>query len=175
MVPQSIPVPPDAGFRYHMDILILQKGATMSRIARLCILTLILTAVVAVSGCSGSGDITYVPDGGSYTSDELSAMAAGLKEPSASGRPVSEASELRQAVLTRLRGDEETRPLADLLTKAFPADGRSVPYYAELGAVNGRAAWIVVEVWGSAGGTLDKRRVWAFSTDTGDVIVSTVF
>ncbi len=168
-------MPRGAGFRYHMDILILQKGATMSRIARLCILTVLMFSIAAASGCSGSGDITYVPDGGTYTSDELTAMAAEIKEPSAAGRPVSEAPELRQAALTRLRRDEGTRPLADLLTKAFPADGRSVPYYAELGSVNGHDAWIVVEVWGATDGILDKRRVWAFSTDTGDVIVSTVF
>lgn len=126
-------------------------------------------------GCTRDSDITFVSRDRAFTAQELSTMAASLKPPSFENAPVADAPELRKSALASLRADDETSQLADLLTRTLPVDSRSVPYYAERATVNGRDAWIVVEVWGSAGGMLDKSRVWAFDAQTADVIVASVF
>jgi len=131
--------------------------------------------MLALFGCRATTDVTYVAEGGQYTSQELSTLAASVSSPSFTGEPISEASTLRKQALTSLRRDDATTPVADLLTQAFPGDARAVPYYVERAEVDGRDAWVVIEVWGSPGGTLDKSRIWAFDAATSDVIVSTVF
>jgi len=132
-------------------------------------------ATVLLAGCAADTDVNYVARGGEYLSSELAAMASTVESPAFQGRPIADAAELRSDALTSLRRNDETAPLADLLTQAFPGQTRSVPYYAERAKVDGRDAWIVVEVWGSPDGTLDKSRVWAFDAETSDVIVSAVF
>lgn len=132
-------------------------------------------ATLVLAGCSAETDVAYVADGGVYTSAELATMASAIQTPSFQGRSIDDAAELRSAALTSLRRDEATAPLADLLTRAFPGEARSVPYYAARAKVDGRDAWIVVEAWGSPDGTLNKSRVWAFDAATSDVIISAVF
>lgn len=136
-------------------------------------IALMLTTLL-LTGCA-RGSIAYVDESNSYSSPELGAMAAKVDRPSFAGDSVSDAPKLRHLQLVALRKNEATRPLADLLTKAFPADSRSVPYYAERAIVDGRDAWVVVEVWGSADGAMDRSRVWAFDAVSDEVIVSTVF
>jgi len=132
-------------------------------------------ATLILAGCTSATDVTYVAESGEYTAQELAQHAASVAPPSFANAPVAEASALRKKALTSLRRDDETIPVADLLTQAFPGDTRAVPYYVERAKVDGRDAWIVVEVWGSPAGSLDKSRVWAFDAATSDVIVSTVF
>lgn len=131
-------------------------------------------SLVLLTACT-RGTITYVDAANSYASQDLGAMAAQVDQPDFMGDPVAAADGLRHRQLVALRKNEATRPLADLLSDAFPTAGRAVPYYAERARVDDRDAWIVVEVWGSADGTLDKSRVWAFDATSGEVIVSTVF
>ncbi len=137
-------------------------------------MALIILCGLLVS-CSGDAEVTFVSDGNAYTIQELGDMAGAIPDPTVKGMPVAQAAELRQDALTSLRRRQVTEPLANILTESFPAEARSVPYYAELAKVEGKDAWIVVEVWGSPNGTLDKTRVWAFDKDTSEVIVSTVF
>lgn len=131
-------------------------------------------ALLLLTACA-RGSIIYVDESNSYASQDLGAMAAKIDRPSFSGDPVADSEQLRHLQLVALRKDDATRPLADLLSEAFPAETRSVPYYAERANVDGRDAWVVVEVWGSADGELDRSRVWAFDAASSEVIVSTVF
>lgn len=148
----------------------------MSRIAGTRTLLVSLMLILALApGCTRASTVKYVTQDRKYAARELAGMASKLPAPSFAGEPVSEASELRQTALAALRAKGETQPLADLLTDAFPSPNRSVPYYVERAIVDGRDAWIVVEIWGSSDGTLDKSRVWAFDAHTSDVIVSSVF
>lgn len=141
---------------------------------RTLLVSLMLMLALA-PGCTRASTVKYVAQDRKFAARELAGMASKLPAPSFEGEPVSEAPELRQTALTALRAKSGTQPLADLLTDAFPSPNRSVPYYVERATVDGRDAWIVVEVWGSADGMLDKSRVWAFDAETSDVIVSSVF
>lgn len=138
-------------------------------------LIMIMLLTLSLAGCARGSNITFVSDDREFSARELPTMAAALPSPSYKDAPVTDAARLRKSALASLRADDETRPLADLLTRTLPADSRSVPYYAERATVNDRDAWVVVEVWGSAGGTLDKSRVWAFDAQTADVIIASVF
>ncbi len=85
-----------------------------------------------------------------------------------------ESPELRRKTLTRLRtmGEEPAR-LADILTASFPADTRALPVKVLEAKTEGRDVWAIIEVWGSAGGKLDKRRLWVIDRATGAIVSST--
>jgi hypothetical protein len=71
--------------------------------------------------------------------------------------------------------DEDGRRVADLLTKDFPADTRSVPVLVEAAQVAGRDAWIVVEAYATEGERLSGRRLWVFDRTDGAIITSSAF
>lgn len=90
---------------------------------------------------------------------------------------VEDASEARSQALVAIRreGGEEAGRLADLLTRDFPENTRSVPVLVEDATVDGVPAWIVVEAWGGRTGRLTHRRVWVFSRDNGRLLRSASF
>ncbi|MDZ4178449.1 MAG: hypothetical protein U1E29_04335 [Coriobacteriia bacterium] len=147
----------------------------MTRYVRLAVPTIACAIVLVVgAGCASRTAMTFVDEGRSYDLTSVAEAMIDLPDPQFFKSPTGEAPALRHASLSSLRSQGETEAqLADLLTAVFPADGRSVPYYAEAAMVGGREAWLVAEVWGSAAGELDRKRLWAFDRKTGDVIIST--
>ncbi len=142
----------------------------MKRVVLVCAL---LIMVAFLASCGPKARITFNPDGGSLETSEVADALRGLDVPAAAGASVDQAADLRNRSIAdlRSRGGDEAE-LADLLTTQFPADTRSVPYYAAEAIVDGSPAWIIGEVWGPENGTMDKYRVWAFDRETGAVIVT---
>ncbi len=138
-------------------------------------LVFVLFFSLIASGCASQG-FTYVDEDASYSIEELRTMAENVPPPDFMGEPVDDAGELRQEQLTDLRAQEgDAAELASLLTDLFPDEQRSVPFYAESATVKDVPSWIVIEAWGSTGGTLDNFRVWVLERDTGRVVFSYTF
>ncbi|MHB9003955.1 MAG: hypothetical protein ACYC6C_07800 [Coriobacteriia bacterium] len=134
-----------------------------------------VACLVLLGGCSGAIRFDYSESAGTFSMAEFGSLADSLDRPDYMGRPVSGSEEMRHEALVDLRkqGPEETA-LANLITEQFPADTRAVPFWGGKGAVDGREAWIVAEVWGLKGGNLDNVRLWAFDRDSNEVITSAV-
>ncbi len=149
----------------------------MALVRRNAALILMLVSMsVLLAGCSGRAEMTYVSSDRTLEPSGLQEAFSDIDAPVFLGRPVTDAPDLRHSALASLRSQGSAQSdLADLLTEVFPSDGRSVPHYAEEARVDGRDAWVVIELWGPAGGTLDRGRAWAFDRTTGDVIVSITF
>ncbi|MDA3937406.1 MAG: hypothetical protein PF636_11255 [Actinomycetota bacterium] len=139
---------------------------------RIALILVLLAAALLVAGCA-KDTITWVDEGASYTVPEAEDLAQQLASDAFADTPVSESDDLRQGALADLRGfGADASELADLLTRSFAQDVRSVPYYAELAEIDGVKAWLVVESWGPSDGTLRSTRLWAFERATGDVILA---
>ncbi|MGB4442614.1 MAG: hypothetical protein WBJ62_10440 [Coriobacteriia bacterium] len=137
------------------------------------ITVLAVLASLAIAGCAQHARVTYIPEGGSYTADELSAALDDSDPGSASRVMIEDALTARQEALADLRthGDDAAL-LADVLTAEFPTDTAAIPYAVEVGAFNDEPAWIVYEAWGDAGEPLTHRRVWVFSRDDLSVVAA---
>lgn len=134
----------------------------------------LLFAALFVAGCSGRIQITYADSDRSFSGAMIGEALVDVDVPEFYGEPVADAADLRSQSLTALREKGRSQAdLADLLTRSFPAEARSVPYYFEEATVDGREAWLVAEVWGSEGGDLSNGRIWAFDRASGDIIAST--
>ncbi len=133
-------------------------------------LVLLAVLAVGVSGCASSS-VEFVDSGTAYTAQTVTAAVDSTDKPAAWGRPVSDAEELRHEALVDLRAMEgQAAEVADLLTTQFPEPARSVPYYVEAATFEETPAWVIVEVWGSDGGSLDQTRVWVFDSETDEVL-----
>jgi hypothetical protein len=134
---------------------------------------LALLAVLAIAGCAAHARVTYIPEGGAYTADDLS-RALDESDPGSTARTsADDALAARQEALADLRthGDEASR-LADVLTAEFPSDTSAVPYVVEIGTFDREPAWIVFEAWGESGEPLAHRRVWVFALDDLSVVAA---
>lgn len=132
----------------------------------------LLVVALAVVGCARES-ITWVNEGASYSVPDAEELARELADDRYADTAVSEAYDLRQDSLAHLRGQgEDASELADLLTRVFVTDIRSVPFYAEAAQLDGVDAWLVVESWGPTGGTMASTRLWVFERDTGNVLLS---
>lgn len=139
------------------------------------VVALCVTVAVASTSCA-STDIQYVDEDAAYTFEEVEALAEQVDPPRFADGPTAEAESLRQQRLVDLRSASDGgAELAALLTEQFPDEKRSVPYYAEEATVNGAPAWIVLEVWGLEGGTLEDTRLWVFERESGRVMLSATF
>jgi len=139
------------------------------------VFALILVAL-SLFGCRSGPAITWKDSDRELSSTQLDDVASDAGIPEFHGTPVDQATELRTSALASLRAkDDAASKLADLLTKNMPPDSRSVPYYFESATFDGRKAWIVVELWGAAGGSLDNGRIWVFAQDADDIIVTRTF
>lgn len=149
-----------------------RRCASVSRLPAPFLASLLL---LSLAGCA-SGTPAFVPNGGEYTHDEALAMARDEDASEHAGRPVSEAPRLRQEFLSDLRLQDEPGPtFAELYTAVFPAPARAVPVRVEAATVDGRSAWLIIEVWGPEGGRLENRRLWILDRESGQVISSSVF
>ena len=142
----------------------------MSRLNARALFIVVLMAF-ALSACSPVS-AQLVDEDAAYTSENVDAILESIDTGDVEGRPVTEAEELRTAALVSLRnqGDDGTG-IADLITATFPPDTRGVPVYAERATFNGQDAWVVIEVIGREGGTLEDMRLWVLSDD-GEILYS---
>ncbi len=125
-----------------------------------------LMASLALGGCA-SGDMQYIPEGGTYTLAEAQDLGSSANTDSVRDLTPDEARQERQERLARLRGEgEAARALADVLTTQLPADSAAVPLLVEAAVVDGADVWIVVEAWGDDDGPLAHRRLWLFDRET---------
>jgi hypothetical protein len=142
---------------------------------RLTLMLIVIALGTQLVGCA-SAEMRYVAEGGTYTAITVEDLATAIPDPTYADTRPEDVEELRTLEMTALRaegGDAST--LANILTSEFPADAESVPYYAEEAVVDGKDVWVVLEVWGSSGGLLDKQRLWVLTRDEGDVVLSSVF
>lgn len=131
--------------------------------------TLSIAVLALAAGCAPEGPV-YVDQSSNYTMASVAEVLGRADASAYVGKPVSDAVELRHDALVSLRkrgGDAAAA--ADLITRTFPADTRSVPVYVERAAVDGTSALVVVEATGPKNGTLNAKRMWVFD-DQGDVI-----
>jgi len=131
---------------------------------------LALALLTVVGGCS-SRTITFEDSQAAYTADTVFEATDEAPTPIAHGKPVTDAEDLRHDALVDLRAiGGEAAEAADLLTTEFPSPSRSVPYHVEAATFEGKPAWVIIEVWGPEGGTLDQTRIWVFERETGNVL-----
>jgi hypothetical protein len=146
-------------------------GARMNA-RRLIPLVLILLATV-VPACGPTDIITYIPEGGSYGADDLTALLASADLGKTASVTSEEVGETRQRALAQLRGHgDEAAALADTLTSDFPPDVAAVPVLAQVATYEGEPAWIVIEATADESGTLSYRRLWVLSYDDRTVVAA---
>lgn len=136
----------------------------------------LLVVASTLTGCADRAQFIYEDLDRELSSADVRKLYADIAKPPFLGAPVAEAQELRQSALASLREKGAAQSdLANLLTEMFPQDPRSVPYYAEAANVDGKNAWIVLEIWGPEGGNLDNGRMWVFDRNSGEVMTSTTY
>ncbi|MDY0341473.1 MAG: hypothetical protein RBS17_09730 [Coriobacteriia bacterium] len=146
---------------------------TALTLRRSVIATLISLALVSAWGCSSPTRISYIPEGGSYTANDLTGILDATDLDKTASIPVDDIDETRQEALADLRthGDDAAA-LADTLTHQFPVDVNAVPIEARAVTYEGQPAWIVVESWGEAGEQLSSARLWVFSAEDHSLITA---
>ncbi len=118
----------------------------------------------------------YVPEGGTYTLDEIAQRTRALPLGDLASVPTSEAPAIRQKRLVDLRGHgPDARALADALTDQFPTDHAAVPMLIEGASVDGRDVWVVVEAWGERDAYLAHRRLWLIDRVSYEIVSSLSF
>lgn len=143
-------------------------------VRRISAITIVLALVVVVASCGSSVRATFIPDGGSYTADDLTSLLDSADLSRFSDIATDDAARIRTEVLAALRQEgDDAAALADTLTSDFPTDVASIPAIVEHGTYEGEPAWIVVESWGDPGGSLTHRRIWVFSYGERAVIAAT--
>lgn len=141
-----------------------------ARRTSLILLVILSTAMLAIAaGCSPKGPL-YVDESSSYTVSSVGEILRRADASAYAKEPTSDAADLRHEALVALRkrGGDATAA-ADLITRTFPADTRSVPVYVERATMDGKRALVVVEATGPKSGSLDAKRMWVFD-DQGNVI-----
>ena len=140
------------------------------RTAVLCILVL---GAVTMAACGQPFTATYIPEGGSYTADDLTALLSSADTAAAADIEPEDVAEERQRILADLRQNgEEVAALANVLTQEFPPDLHAVPVLVERCTYDAEPAWVVVEAWGDQGQPLAFRRLWVFSYGTNAVLAA---
>ena len=140
---------------------------------RLLIAVLGLATAVLLASCAPAHRVTYIPEGGSYTVDDLARLLDEADLGAAVRIDTSDAVDERQSTLADLRREgDDTGRLADTLTLDFPADLAAVPVLVEHATYEGAEAWVVIEAWGEEGGSLTHRQLWVLSYDDGAVLAA---
>lgn len=125
------------------------------------------------AGCARRS-VAYVDDARTVTQAAALRIADVTESGALSERRVSEAPALRHQALTDLRSfGERASATSGLITRTFPADSPSVPFYVEEVRFEGRRAVLILEAIGRPGGRLSDERVWVIDR-SGDVLLSGV-
>lgn len=136
---------------------------------RAAMLVLVLGLAVILAGCSAK-EAPFVDSGATYDKTSVMKLAEGVDTAKLASTPSSEATYLRHKALTALRTQgERAVPVADMLTKTFPAETRGVPVYFERATFNDKPAVIMIEAAGPADGKLMAKRVWVLD-EAGNVL-----
>jgi len=131
------------------------------------VLAFVLAALAVLPGCSPKGPV-FVDSNNSYDQTSVMRLAESIDTTKLAGTPSDKAADLRHKALTALRSEGgRAVPVADMLTKTFPADTRAVPVYFERATFDGKPAIIVVEAAGPKEGKLSARRVWVLDEQGG--------
>ncbi|MHB1136039.1 MAG: hypothetical protein ACYCXR_05575 [Coriobacteriia bacterium] len=139
---------------------------TSHRFHRGAVAAVLSLGLLSAWGCSSPARISYIPEGGSYTADDIAVVLENASPGETAGAPASDSADLRQEALADLRTHgEDAAALADALTHQFPVDVNAVPVEVRAGTYEGRPAWIVVESWGAPGERLSSTRLWIFSSE----------
>jgi hypothetical protein len=139
-------------------------------------LSIAAALLLPAAGCAPGPQIPFVRSDKSYTIAQAEEYARSIPLGTISSTKTDQATEARSKTLAALRMQgSEAAKVADLLTKGFPVQSRAVPVRVEAATVDGRPAYIVVEVTGRPGGTLTSRRVWVFDASSGAVMGSASF
>ena len=144
-----------------------------SRVAQALLLTLAVTSLALVIGCAPSGP-TYIDGGSNYTIASVNAVLSRADAGSMTNRPTSEAAGLRHAALVALRRrGGAAASAADLITRTFPSDTRSVPVYVEWAVIGGKRSIVIVEATGPKNGRLNAKRLWVLDGQGNIIFAST--
>jgi hypothetical protein len=135
------------------------------------IVAAMFSVVVVLVGCSSRGTV-FVDGGTSYDAATVMKVAEGIDTSQFANTPSDQAPDLRHKALTALRSQGgRAVPVADMLTKTFPAETRGVPVYFERATFNGKNAVIMIEAAGPANGKLTAKRVWVLDEQGGVLYV----
>ncbi|MBF4509766.1 MAG: hypothetical protein ISP10_04720 [Aeromicrobium sp.] len=136
-------------------------------------LSVLLVVALTLTGCGGADIVTYIPDGGSYTSEDLTEALRTADLRSVASVAPDEIAQTRQSALAELRQNgDEAAALADVLTSDFPTDVLSVPVHIEVAEFEGRSVWLVIEASADDDGSLTSRRLWVFARDSLDLLAA---
>ena len=144
-----------------------------SSIPRAFFLILAVASLAFVIGCAPKGPV-YVDQGSTYTFASVNGILRRSDASSMTNRPTSEAAGLRHEALVALRRRGGTAAsAAELITRTFPSDTRSVPVYVEWALVGGTRSVVVVEATGPRNGMLNAKRLWVLDSHGNIVFAST--
>lgn len=122
-------------------------------------------ATAFLGGCTPANP-TYVDEGRVYTISTVATVTSAVEIGKVAGADVSSAKVMRHDALVALRssgsGGSEA---ANLITRTFPSQARSVPLYVERASLGDRPVWILVEAVGPKDGKLADKRVWVIGDD----------
>jgi hypothetical protein len=128
------------------------------------------------AGCAPRFELRFETSGPALTGDAAQQLAATTDISALAGVTTTEAVTMRASVLADLRTSGSLgRRTADLLTIGFPARTPSVPVLVRACPVDGKDAILVVEAYGSPGGTLTHRRLWVFDRASGALLLAASF
>jgi hypothetical protein len=134
-------------------------------------LAVLVVLSAAPFGCSSKGS-TFVDNNASYDQASVMKLAAGIDTSKLASTPSDKAADLRHEALTELRSrGGRAIPVADMITKTFPAQTRGVPVYFERATFGGKPAVVVIEAAGPAKGKLSTKRVWVLDENGGVLFV----
>ncbi len=136
-------------------------------------LSLVTVVALALAACSPSARVTYIPEGGSYTEDDLvTVLESADPDEAARIAPEDIAAKRQEALADLRRHGDDAAAIADILTAEFPLDVTAVPFLVERGTYENESAWIVLEAWAEDDDSPVYRRVWVFATDDGALLAA---
>ncbi len=129
------------------------------------------TLGAALVGCS-TQSATFVDGSATYDDTSVMTLADSVDTSKLANTPSKDAVALRHKALTKLRSKGGNAVLvADMLTKTFSAETRSVPVYFERATYKNKPAVVVIEAAGPAEGKLSTKRVWVLDEQGGVLFV----
>lgn len=129
------------------------------------------TLGAALVGCS-TQSATFVDGSTTYDDRSVMTLADSVDTSKLANTPSKDAVALRHKALTKLRSKGGNAVLvADMLTKTFSAETRSVPVYFERATYKNKPAVVVIEAAGPAEGKLSTKRVWVLDEQGGVLFV----
>ena len=147
--------------------------SAIPRISLAFLLTLSFGGLALAGGCAPGGP-TYVDQGTHYTLASVDGVFSSADTRRYTDRPTSAAVGLRHDALVALRKrGGNAASAAELVTRTFPADTRSVPVYVERATVENKPALVIVEATGPKEGTLKAKRLWVLDNQGNVIFAST--